>query len=71
MGPKGSTGRGFFTGVDAASQNAASKVPDAAFEVVQHVVSKEVSLGWFDVGFAPGARIDTWTDPKVAAAKPE
>ena len=67
MGPKGSTGRGFFTGVDSASQNAASKVPDAAFEVVQHVVSKEVSLGWFDVGFAPGARIDTWTDPKVAA----
>lgn len=67
MGPRGSAGRGFFTGVDSASQNAASKVPDAAFEVVQHVVSKEVSLGWFDHGFAPGARIDTWTDPKVAA----
>lgn len=67
MGPKGTQGRGFFTGVDSASQNAASKAPDNAFEVVQYIVSKEVSLGWFDYGFAPGARMDTWTDPKVAA----
>jgi len=67
MGPKGTQGRGFFTGVDSASQNAASKTPDNAFEVVQYIVSKEVSLGWFDYGFAPGARMDTWTDPKVAA----
>lgn len=67
MHPKGPQSRGFFMGVDSASMGANSQHPDAAFELVKYVVSKEVSLGWFDVGFAPGARADTWNDPKVTA----
>lgn len=67
LAPKGPQGRGFFMGVDAASMSAASKYPDGAFELVKHVVSREISLGWFDVGFAPGGRPDTWNDPKVTA----
>jgi multiple sugar transport system substrate-binding protein len=67
LGPKGPQGRGFFMGVDAASQNAESKHPDQAFELVKYVVSREVSLGWFDHGFAPGGRHDTWNDPKITA----
>ena len=67
MSPKGPKSRGFFMGVDAASMNAATTHPDAAFELVKYVVSKDVCLGWFDVGFAPGGRPDTWNDPKITA----
>ena len=67
LGPKGPQGRGFFTGVDAVSQNAQSAQPDQAFELCKFICSKEISLGWFDHGFAPGARQDTWNDPKIAA----
>jgi len=67
MAPKGPQGRGFFVGVDAASQNAQSKQPDQAFELCKFICAKAISLGWFDYGFAPGARQDTWNDPKIAA----
>ena len=67
MSPKGPQGRGFFSGVDAAAQNAQSKQADQAFELCKFICSKEISLGWFDYGFAPGARQDTWNDPKIAA----
>ena len=66
LSPKGPQSRGFFMGVDAAAMGGTTKHPDAAFELVKYVVSKDVSLGWFDVGFAPGGRPDTWNDPKVA-----
>ncbi len=67
MGPKGPKSRGFFMGVDSASMSATSKHPDQAFELVKYILSKEVCLGWFDVGFAPGGRPDTWNDPKVTS----
>ena len=67
LSPKGPKDRGFFMGVDSASISATTKAPDAAFELVKYVISKDVCLGWFDVGFAPGARVDTWNDMKVTS----
>jgi ABC-type glycerol-3-phosphate transport system substrate-binding protein len=67
LSPKGPKSRGFFMGVDAASINGATKYPDASFELVKYILSKDVCLGWFDVGFAPGGRPDTWNDPKVTS----
>lgn len=67
LSPKGPKSRGAFMGVDSASQYVDSKHADQAFDLVKHIVSKEVSLGWFEYGFAPGARQDTWNDPKVTS----
>lgn len=67
LGPKGPKSRGFFMGVDAISMNAASRYPTESFELMKYIVTKEVSLGWRDVGYPPGARPDNWNDPKVTA----
>lgn len=67
LGPKASRSRGFFLGVDSVSMSATSKHPAEAFEFMKHAVTKEVSVGWLEHGFPPGARPDSWNDPKVTA----
>ncbi len=65
LAPKGPQSRGLFLGVDGIGISSDSKQPDAAFELAKHFASKEAAMAMLDLGHVPGARQDTWNEPKV------
>jgi multiple sugar transport system substrate-binding protein len=65
LGPKGSKDRGLFMTTDSVAMSAASKQPDAAFELLKHFLTKEANFEWFDLTKTPGARVDFWSDRRI------
>lgn len=62
----GPGGRGSFVGIDTLCIHKATKVPEAVFEYIKFLTTKENNLLQMDAGFAPPVRYDSWKDPKLA-----
>ena len=61
--PAGPSGRGSFLGADSLCINSESKNPEASFEWVKWLTSKEAQLVQVAEGLPAPTRLDAWDDP--------